>query len=256
MKGPEAAVLEQGSGTPVILVHGAPSSAAGWAPIAERLARSAKVVTVIAPGYEGASPVEADVVNAQERALLKATQKYGRALWVGFSFGANRILRWAAHKQIDPLALHSIGGFAFLPPEVRRGMKETAAFVRTLPDVKAEPVRGQFCAQMLSPKWAAAHPETLAEIGRWIDSTSTRVLADELDFVADLEPYDLSAIKAPVVARTGTADINVPPERSEHLKQLLPQTEVERVEGAAHALLIEDVSGTADSILKLLKKVG
>lgn len=91
--GVELAYTERGSGPPVLLVHGMGSSAADWAPAAERLAAGARVLAYDRRGY-GASgapePYERTTVEEQAEdaaALLRALDA-APALLCGTDIGA------------------------------------------------------------------------------------------------------------------------------------------------------------------------
>ena len=57
-------VHELGTGAPVVLLHGTPSPATDWLPLAEVLARSYRVLIPALPGYGGSTAPRDDAMIA------------------------------------------------------------------------------------------------------------------------------------------------------------------------------------------------
>jgi len=108
---------------------------------------------------------------------------------------------------------------------------------------------------MLSPNFAARHPQARARVNDWLDATTSDVLSDELAAAAlseDLTPRlgELGAL--PILARGGELDQAAPVAFSEAIAKSGKNATLEIVAGAGHALLVEDEEGSIDSVLRFL----
>jgi pimeloyl-ACP methyl ester carboxylesterase len=83
------------------------------------------------------------------------------------------------------------------------------------------------------------------------------VIAAELE--AFVEAGDLrgqlSKLKAPVLLRVGEKDVATPPELSREIADAVPGARLEIVPNCGHALLIEDVTATVESVRSFLRQV-
>ena len=107
-------VEDQGSGTPLVLLHGFTGSSASWSPLCQDLARLHRVVAIDTIGH-GASSAPEDlshyVFEQALRDLTEVTTQLGiaRADWLGYSMGGRLALGMAVDhpKRVTSLILES-----------------------------------------------------------------------------------------------------------------------------------------------------
>lgn len=109
-----AELVRQGSGPPLVLVHGLGSSRQSWKPVLPELAQSREVVTFDLPGH-GRTPAEPDsgTFNGLARSLeaLLIEQGLEGADIVGASLGARLALEMARRGRVGATVALSPGGF-------------------------------------------------------------------------------------------------------------------------------------------------
>ncbi|MFZ5442402.1 MAG: alpha/beta fold hydrolase [Myxococcota bacterium] len=236
----------------VVLLHGLPSDV-GWArSLTPALSAKYRVLIPHLPGY-GQTPPRAPYDWEQVREELATTlSAHGasRAALVGFSGGAWRALELAASGGLAPRAVVALGGLASLTTPERDGFRQFATALRAGADLR--PLAGpRFLARRLND------PAAVAEVQGWLSAAPASAMADELEAIAlepDLEPT-LSTLSCPVLARTGTADVACPPDKARAIAVACRHATLELVEGAAHALMLEDEQPTVASVMGFLAAV-
>jgi pimeloyl-ACP methyl ester carboxylesterase len=103
--------VEAGDGPPVVLVHGFASSLETWATVIPELSKNHRVLAMDLKGFGWTDRPEGDYSPAAQAELvmkLAAQRGYGRAAFVGHSFGASVVLQAAiAHPdRVDKVALY------------------------------------------------------------------------------------------------------------------------------------------------------
>lgn len=241
-----------GSGDVVLLLHGTPQPSETFGPLADRLARTHRVLVADLPGY-GASPRIQPNRTPIVRALIEeALSEIGVAevSIVGASGGGYRALEIAREGRVRVRRLVLLGSPVHFPDDAKEGLRQFARAVRGGVDLHA--AVGE---QLLSAAYRAAHPQEARAAERWLDACPPEVLADELDAWAeaeDLRPF-LPSLAVPILARFGSADVAVSPEHAEIVERLCPLGRREIVPGAAHGILVEDAEGTLASIDAFLR---
>jgi pimeloyl-ACP methyl ester carboxylesterase len=205
------------------------------------------------PGYRGEPALEGrDRFQRTTTALVDELDKrrIGRAAVVGFSGGAYRAVALACEHpdRIDHLML--LGGYARLDEGLRAGLRQVAQLLRQGADL-----RGGFASLMLSPGYAAAHPDAVVRVSSWLDLTSTTDLASEMESFAEAPDYaeSFSRLQIPITLRTGALDRAAFVEEARVGGRLNPRANVQIVEGCGHALLIEDRVNTLAAIIEALE---
>jgi pimeloyl-ACP methyl ester carboxylesterase len=125
--GVELNMVERGSGTPVLLIHGLAADAEAMAPVAEALASEARVIAYDRRGY-GASgapePYRGTTVEeqAQDAAALLAALDPGPAVVCGDGFGALVALDLAKRHRalVRAAAVRDAPLFMFVPEATER----------------------------------------------------------------------------------------------------------------------------------------
>jgi pimeloyl-ACP methyl ester carboxylesterase len=113
-------VAEWGAGDPVVLLHGLTGSLDYWAPFAERLGRTHRVLAVDVPGHGESDVLDPFSFDEAVRIMAQALEQVGveQPSIVGHSFGAPLACVWAAARPVEALVLASPVGMA--PFRLRR----------------------------------------------------------------------------------------------------------------------------------------
>ncbi len=236
-------IREVGEGPAVLLLHGAPSPAEDFAPLARALSSRARVLTPDLPGYGGTPAL--DGVYAWDRVVGMLVDELARrgleeVTPVGFSGGSALAIALATSGKVGVKAVVTLGGFVALDEAGRAGMHQFARLLRGGADVSAPEWGAIMVARMLSPAFAGAHPERAAEVARWLMLTSPAVLADELEEAAKFDGRPgLARLEAPVVAVVGELDASLPVAYSEEIARVAKRGRLEVVAGSGHSLLLE-----------------
>ncbi len=178
-------ISESGSGSPVVLLHGAPSKTTYFAALADVLAPRARVLAPEFPGY-GRTPRLAGAYSiARANALLEdalLSRGVAECAVLGYSLGGYRALLLALSGRVRVTRLYLLSGHAGLTPEHAGSM---GGYLHLLRD-PASDLRGMWRSYMLPPGFAESHPAEAADVTSWIDAVPRGVLADEVAAVADL----------------------------------------------------------------------
>ncbi len=245
MLAPSLHVFDQGSGPPVVLLHGLPSPPGDLERVADCL-RGYRVLVPHLPGYAGspAAPGRQGIAAVEETLLARLRElQVERPTLVGYSVGAYRVLSLAS--RLEARSVLALAGFGALSAEERTGMAGFAAMLRSGTSLKSVlPPRFRACEHR------AARPELDATVEAWLDAAPAAVLAEELDDLARAPSVleALGRVSCPVIARTGSLDVAVPPCHADEVARAARQGILEIVPGVAHALFLEDEVGTLDAI--------
>jgi pimeloyl-ACP methyl ester carboxylesterase len=111
---------EWGRGPAVVLLHGLTGSRAYFAPYAERLGRTHRVIAVDLPGHGGSDALEPFSFSEAARVMADAVAAAGveRPVVLGHSFGAPLAVAWAAERPVAGVVACSPVGM--VPLELRR----------------------------------------------------------------------------------------------------------------------------------------
>ena len=221
-----------GEGSPVVLLHGVPVPPSSLEPLRRRLAASRRVVVPNMAGIDMAPP---EALGPLEEALLE--EGIDEAPIVGHSFGSYRAFQLALSDAVDVERIAAIGSLAHLPDEVRAQYDELVdgymAGAIDLPEILA--------AQWFSDEYLREEPgatETLAgwfdEIGRQAVISGGRTEGRGPDLRTKLDEIDV-----PVYLQTGSEDAATPVEWAREIAEMLPDAELEVVEGVGHFPFVE-----------------
>jgi 3-oxoadipate enol-lactonase len=247
---------ELGDGPVAVLLHGTCAPVSALAPLARRIASAGRrAILIELPGYDqspafhAAYDMSAAHAAVEELLLARGVES---ASFVGFSSGTYRAFALALRGNVRAERLALLGPMGHLPPDRQAGFGQLAAALRADPSLDLGAI---LVSQELAPTFASG-PQACAEVRGWLRSISVKALVMELDALARLEDLrpSLSRVTAPVLLRVGTADIATPPEWADELARLLPAATLQRVEGAGHALMLEDVDATTRAVEAFLSR--
>ena len=244
-------VEERGSGAAVVLLHGAPTSPEHLRRLAERLARSYRVLLVHLPGYGLTRPIEPYAMAHSHALVEEALLARGvrEAHLIGFAGGAYRAFALAVRGEIVVRTVTSLAGATDVSEEDKTRLIQYVAMLRA--GVDAAPVLVDL---VLTPR-GRGNPQSVEDVRSWATACAPEDLARELEaFITapDLRSQ-LAELDIPVLVRVGAIDAASPPERSRRIAAAARHVWHEEVPGVGHALLCEDFDATVASVERHLR---
>lgn len=250
------AYRRQGSGPPVLLLHGGVSDGREWLPLMTDVAADADVIALDAPGCGGSDDPRpdcsladlADDVDGVVRALGLGPVHLG-----GLSFGGGLALQVAiSHPQVvrSLLLISAYAGWAgSLPPEEVTARR---AWARTLltgsrPSDPAELVPG-LLGSPLTPELADLLQQASAGARPGPTASLLEALAD-----ADLSA-ELGAVSCPTVVVHGELDERAPRFVADALHRGIPGSRLVVLRGVGHMVNLEARAETAALVRELVTR--
>jgi pimeloyl-ACP methyl ester carboxylesterase len=225
-----------------------------WAePLVAELEITARVLIPHMPGYGKTAPRLTFDWAAVHQELLSSLGSLGvqRPMLVGFSGGAWRALELAGEPQLGCRGVVCLSGIAALEAAERDGFRQFAQALRSGADLR--PLAGpRFLARRVND------PEAVAAVQGWIEAVAPASLAAELDSLAsqpDVLPR-VGALACPLLVRNGTSDLVCPPAKARAVSDAARDGQLELVEGAGHALMLEDADQTVTAVTRFIAALG
>ena len=251
VRGKKLAVEKQGSGEPVVMLHGLGSTSNVWEPQVRALADR---FTVLRYDLEGAgrSPftgvLSIDGWVRDLEALLEV-ERIDKARLVGHSLGTLILQHFAvAHPgRVEKLVLVGVNR---APPEARRqAIRERAAKVRAdgFDAIADTIVKGG-----LSPHTFDNKPEVVALVRELLTRQPPEGYARSCEAMASSVAADVTAIRAPVLLVTGRDDSISPVSNSEAMAADLQDAQLRILERCGHWHPIEQAAGLSQALREFL----
>jgi pimeloyl-ACP methyl ester carboxylesterase len=251
----ETRALElDGSGPPLILLHGWSDSADTWRPLLDVMRRSGRrAVALDMPGYGSASPLEPEgqVLPQLDRFLRAALVRFaeGRpALVAGNSLGGCVALRVAADPAariggvvpIAPAGLDMAGWFGVIEGE--RLIRAILASPLPLPRGVVQGAVGQVYRQLVFARPRRIDPRLVSSFTAHVSSAGdvARILASGRRLLPELtQPFELDRIRCPVLLLWGDSDRMVFSSGAERLLSEVADARFELIEACGHCPQLE-----------------
>ena len=254
--------VRQGSGEPLLLVHGLGGDRITWKPVLDGLAHDFDVIAVDLPGF-GASPALPSDVRPTPRALAEVLAGLLDELGIdsahvaGNSLGGYLALRLAARGRARTVvALAPAGGWAAgddgyletldhftgLQPAIERAAPHAEQLMAT-------PEGRRRAAAFMAESWEHIPPELLAH---QIRGAAACAGLRALDAHARRHgwPLDAEQVRCPVRIVWGTADRILPwPRAAERYRATFPRADWVELEGVGHGAQLDVPLPAAQLIL-------
>ncbi len=251
----ETRALElDGSGPPLILLHGWSDSADTWRPLLDLMRRAGRpAVALDMPGYGTASALEPDepILPQLDRFLRAALVRFTQgkpALVAGNSLGGCVALRAAADPgvpisgvvPIAPAGLDMAGWFGVIEGE--RLIRTLLASPIPVPQAIVRSAVGQVYRQVAFARPRRIDPRLISSFTSHMSSAGdvARILASGRRLLPELEdPFELGRISCPVLLLWGDSDRMVFSSGADRLLREVPEVRFEVIEECGHCPQLE-----------------
>jgi len=237
-----------GTGTPLVLIHGFPLDLSIWDNVAPLLENDFDVIVPDLRGFGESSTVDepyAMLDFANDIASLLDFLGVEKAAFAGHSMGGYVALAFAKEypDRVSGLALVSSQAAADAP-ERKAGRYKTAK------DVLEKGV--DVVAEAMTPKLSAN--EKVQEFTNLLmKAQSSAGVIGALKAMAEREDFTpvISQFAFPVVLIHGDADALIPIDRAKEIKSILPTAQLIKLKKAGHMPMMEFPKETAEALKKL-----
>jgi pimeloyl-[acyl-carrier protein] methyl ester esterase len=231
-------IESQGSGKPLLLIHGWGMHSGMWAQVAAQLAQSHRVHSVDLPGYGSSTactPYDLDTLVQQ------LSSQFNEALsLVGWSLGGQLALRWA---QLHPQQVNKLVLVATTPCFVQKENWSSAMAANTLQEFSSSLLQNhaqtlrRFLA--LQVRGSENEKQILSDLRAQLfakGEPDMGALKGGLEILRDTDLREqLQHIKQAALVLAGERDMLTPKTASEYMVQSMPRAQLEIIAGAAHA---------------------
>ena len=236
--------IDEGSGDPVILLHGWGGQAASMMPLMLGLRDSYRVVALDLPGF-GKSSLPPAAWGTLEYAefTLHAIRALGveRGTFVGHSFGGRLVIQLASHRPQAVQAAVLIDAAGINPPMTLRRRIRQGAF-KTLKRILSTGLLGRqepILRERLARRFGSADYAAVSGVMR---SSMVKIVNQDLS-------QDLPTIAAPVLLIWGEKDEETPIADGRTMERLIPGSRLIAVAGAGHFCYL-DSPGFVNAVIR------
>ena len=238
VNGLQTAYLDQGSGDPVVLVHGLGGTASAifkhlLAPLSERY----RVVAYDLRGSGRSSvtpgPYTVELLAEDLDALL-AELDLDAVMLIGHSLGGGIVLEYAATRPDRVRAVVGIGAVTGLPEQGKAGM---AARAETVESQGMAAVAETVATNGLASSFREAHPEELQALISLIASSDPTGYAAQCRALVEMDVTErLPGLRCPVLLVCGEKDQASPPAANTASAALIPDVKLVELAETAHII--------------------
>jgi pimeloyl-ACP methyl ester carboxylesterase len=237
VQGITLAYVDEGSGDPVVLLHGWGGQAASMTPLIVGLRDRYRVLAFDLPGFGGSSSPPVPWGTPEYAAFVEeavASLGIPRATYIGHSFGARIAIWLAAHAPETVQALVLVDAAGIKPPSMfRRRMRQlfykAAKIVLRLPILGTQ---GPVLRERLAMRFGSADYRATTGVMR---ASMVRIV--NLDLTACL-----GAVSAPTLLLWGERDTETPIADGRKMERLIRGSRLIAVAGAGHFSYLDSPS--------------
>jgi len=243
VRGIELAYSDEGTGTPVVLLHGFPFNRSLWDEQAAELRDRHRVIRpdLRGMGETPPGPEEAATMDemARDVAALMDELRVARAVVGGLSMGGYVALSFYRMFSHRVRALVLADTRATADSEEQKRAREASALQAV--EEGAQAIADDMLPKLLAPRTLAERPEVAERLRAMMRKTKRRGMAAALRGMALRRDHTgfLPDIFAPTLVVVGSEDAITPPADAELLRREIRGSRLVRIEGAGHVSNLE-----------------
>ena len=254
--------FHDGSGEPLVLLHGFTDTWRGWTPVLPSLTAHHEVFAWTLPGHLDAEPWDPSV-PVSISALVDSVERQLDALGLGqVHLAGNSLGGWLSLEIAARGRARSVVGVCpalgwqrgsaeerHVARFFRRSQMLVNRFDNLLPSVARHPTLRRIAMRDVVADGRKVPAEDALTLFLGVKGCS--IVPQVLDLVGSGEPFDLGPITCPVRILYGSRDrILRWPEHYERMRQLLPDAEWVRLPGLGHVPMWDSPAAVASAILE------
>jgi 3-oxoadipate enol-lactonase len=247
---------EEGSGDPLVLIHGLNGDLTGWALVAPELSKRNRIILVDVRGHGGSSkPDEPYSIKGFSEDLygFLGRVKIPRAHLLGLSMGGAIAQQFALDHPENVRSLVLVSTFSHVDAHARQAFTRLR---RRLDESGYPAFFDEVIKLAFTPAFVAANPGPIAELKEKrarINSPAAIGRATNACMAFDLRD-EISRISLPTLIVSGREDIFTPIHLAEQIHKAIRGSEWTILEGVGHNLYIEKAPELARATLEFLSR--
>ena len=248
------AYSEQGSGKPVVLVHGFPLDRRLWSGVASELASTYHVISVDLPGFGQSTLGPGFTIQS----LADGLAEFGRQLHLtkfalaGLSMGGYVVEAFASkyESMLSSLILVDTKAEADNPQQ-KQGRDKMIELVRTS---GSKAVADDMLGKMLSPETIRQSPQMVRDLRMMMEAVPPKTIETALAAMRDRNEYLslLPKLTVPLLIIVGQDDVIAPPTLAQAMQQAAPKAKLAIIPTAGHLAPLEQPKSVATAIRDFL----
>lgn len=252
-------ITSQGSGIPLVFIHGWGMNSAIWQPVIDVLSADYEVHTVDLPGFAKNRQVSLDSYSIAEIAKLVVKAIDKRAIYIGWSLGGLVTLELALTFPERVLGLMTVASTpCFLEKEAWPGIKPAVlkSFHQQLAEDPAKTIKGFLKIQAMGSPNVRQDIKQVSELVMQHKMPEKVVLDKSLSLLETTDYRNVIAkINQPFCRLYGRLDGLVPKKVINLIDDLAPQSQSHIFEQASHAPFISQPNEFIDYLTMWVKSI-
>jgi 3-oxoadipate enol-lactonase len=248
---------EQGSGTPVVLLHGFPLDSRIWAEQRAALSERFRVITPDLRGFGksvSTDPFSLETLAEDVHALLKEIGALPCVLG-GLSMGGYVSLSYIQKHPMDLRSLMLIDTRA--EADNAEGRANRDKMIQLVREKGSKAVAEQMMPKMLAPDSPATRPAVARQLREIMEACPALTIEHALSAMRDRADHtgNLASIALPTLIIVGDQDAITPPAVSEQMHRAIPRSTLEVIRGAGHMSPMEQPQQVNLAMHRILDQV-
>lgn len=253
------AYTDEGTGTPVVFVHGFPLNRTMWAPQVQALSRQHRVITVDLRGHgESDAPLWRYTMEqfADDLTGVLDHLSIQQAVMAGLSMGG--YILFALYRKYANRVKALILSDTRAQPDTNEGRAGRFNMAQSAYTQGSGAIADVMLSKLLCPASLHTRPELVQQVRGMITAMTLGGIAGDLMGMADRPDSVslLSTIACPTLIIVGELDLATPPSDARVMSEQIPGAQLKIIPGAAHLPNLEQPEAFNDAVRSFLASIG